>query len=222
MRSQWDPLPLEIYTPPRCATSGSLCFFHIRTCHGRKPLKALLASTLVPHGRGIHLEGSLPRKHVPARTARFQLVHMKEHQEHPTLPPCTNGDLWPSYLDRRPRPRTTELVRIRTEESQLSASDSAVSPFVDTQDWHMSGLCRGVEPSMFFSPDGERGHARILREARAKRICGHCPVLAQCREHALRVPEPYGIWGGLSEKDRRRHARRRRGRIQRDQRTSNE
>jgi len=33
-------------------------------------------------------------------------------------------------------------------------------------------------------------------------VCASCPVIAQCRAHALAVQEPYGIWGGLSEDDR--------------------
>jgi WhiB family redox-sensing transcriptional regulator len=37
---------------------------------------------------------------------------------------------------------------------------------------------------------------------RAKQMCRQCPVITQCRIHALRVGEPYGIWGGLSETDR--------------------
>jgi WhiB family redox-sensing transcriptional regulator len=36
----------------------------------------------------------------------------------------------------------------------------------------------------------------------AKAICGSCPVVAECRTHALTVQEPYGIWGGMSERDR--------------------
>jgi WhiB family redox-sensing transcriptional regulator len=33
-------------------------------------------------------------------------------------------------------------------------------------------------------------------------VCASCPVIQQCREHALAVQEPYGIWGGLSEDER--------------------
>ncbi|WP_162237328.1 WhiB family transcriptional regulator, partial [Aeromicrobium sp. Leaf272] len=33
--------------------------------------------------------------------------------------------------------------------------------------------------------------------------CARCPVIEQCREHALTVQEPYGVWGGLSEAERR-------------------
>jgi WhiB family transcriptional regulator, redox-sensing transcriptional regulator len=77
-------------------------------------------------------------------------------------------------------------------------------PNADLWDWQMRGRCRGVDSSVFFSPDGERGRARAAREQRAKEICRRCPVMAQCRTHALAVAEPYGIWGGMSEAERER------------------
>jgi len=40
------------------------------------------------------------------------------------------------------------------------------------------------------------------RENAAKAVCASCPVINACRDHALAVQEPYGIWGGLSEDDR--------------------
>jgi len=55
---------------------------------------------------------------------------------------------------------------------------------------------------VYSSTDGERGPRRAHREATAKAVCATCPVIQQCREHALAVQEPYGIWGGLSEDDR--------------------
>ncbi len=75
-------------------------------------------------------------------------------------------------------------------------------PNADIWDWQLKGLCRGVDSSFFFHPDGERGPARAKREARAKAMCARCPVLEQCRTHALAVHEPYGIWGGMSESER--------------------
>ncbi|MEO6882038.1 MAG: WhiB family transcriptional regulator [Mycobacteriaceae bacterium] len=75
-------------------------------------------------------------------------------------------------------------------------------PNADIWDWQMKGLCRGVDSSYFFHPDGERGAARAKREERAKAMCERCPVLQQCRTHALAVHEPYGIWGGMSESER--------------------
>ena len=69
-------------------------------------------------------------------------------------------------------------------------------------EWQMEGSCRGEDSAVFFHPEGERGRARADREARAKAVCAECPVMQQCREHALTVAEPYGIWGGLSESER--------------------
>ncbi len=75
-------------------------------------------------------------------------------------------------------------------------------PITDVWDWQMRGACRGMDSVHFFHPDGERGPARVEREAQAKGVCKACPVLEQCRRHALSVHEPYGVWGGLSESDR--------------------
>ena len=76
-------------------------------------------------------------------------------------------------------------------------------PCTDVWDWQMQGSCRGMSSAVFFHPDGERGYARQAREDYAKSICAHCPVLEQCRTHALEAQEPYGIWGGMGEDERR-------------------
>lgn len=75
-------------------------------------------------------------------------------------------------------------------------------PVSDHWEWQLQGRCRGLDSSMFFHPEGERGPRRTIREAAAKAICAACPVLVQCREAALAAREPYGIWGGLSEHER--------------------
>jgi WhiB family redox-sensing transcriptional regulator len=76
-------------------------------------------------------------------------------------------------------------------------------PNADLWDWQLLAQCRDQDSAIFFHPDGERGSARANREARAKEICGTCPVLLQCRDHALAVREPYGVWGGLSPTERK-------------------
>lgn len=78
-----------------------------------------------------------------------------------------------------------------------------VQPIVEAWDWQHEGLCRTRSPELFFHPDGERGSVKRARESRAKELCGVCPVIDRCREHALRLPEPYGVWGGLTEEERR-------------------
>ena len=76
------------------------------------------------------------------------------------------------------------------------------APQLGIWEWQLSGACRRYDPSLFFHPEGERGPRRASREATAKAICATCPVLRECRKHALQVREPYGIWGGLSEHER--------------------
>ena len=75
-------------------------------------------------------------------------------------------------------------------------------PQLDHWDWQMDGACRSEDTELFFHPEGERGPSRSGREAAAKAVCATCPVIAQCRAHALAAREPYGVWGGLSEPDR--------------------
>ena len=75
-------------------------------------------------------------------------------------------------------------------------------PIADLWDWQRLGICRGRDSAQFFHPDGERGRARMQREQRAKEMCRRCPVIEECRSHALEVGEPYGVWGGLSESER--------------------
>lgn len=68
--------------------------------------------------------------------------------------------------------------------------------------WQLYGACRGMDSDMFFQPDRERGRARAKREEWAKTLCRRCPVLEECRNHALSVREPFGVWGGLSVSER--------------------
>ena len=68
--------------------------------------------------------------------------------------------------------------------------------------WQERAACRGLMLNMFFLSYQERGPQRRRREAEAKAVCHRCPVITECRVHALRVHEPYGIWGGLSEEER--------------------
>ena len=85
------------------------------------------------------------------------------------------------------------------------APDRLPGPVADRWEWQFAGACAQVGPETFFHPEGERGAARRQRVMRAKAICLTCPVMVRCREHALTVREPYGIWGGMSEEDRATH-----------------
>jgi WhiB family redox-sensing transcriptional regulator len=69
--------------------------------------------------------------------------------------------------------------------------------------WHSEAVCRRDEAGLFFAPSKEPTAARLSREEAAKRVCARCPVMVECREHALVQPEPYGVWGGLTAAERR-------------------
>jgi WhiB family redox-sensing transcriptional regulator len=70
--------------------------------------------------------------------------------------------------------------------------------------WADDASCRGPERVLFFSPElYERKEHRLRRERQAKRLCGQCPVREECLETALAMNESYGIWGGLTEQERR-------------------
>ncbi|OEV04750.1 WhiB family transcriptional regulator [Streptomyces oceani] len=77
------------------------------------------------------------------------------------------------------------------------ARDDEASP------WHSEAVCRRDEAGLFFAPSKEPTAARLTREQAAKRVCAGCPVVGECREHALVQPEPYGVWGGLTAAERR-------------------
>jgi WhiB family redox-sensing transcriptional regulator len=77
-----------------------------------------------------------------------------------------------------------------------------LKPLVENWVWQSQAACQGMDTTSFFHPPRERGKTRRDRVAAAKRICHQCPVIAQCLEHALRVREPYGVWGGRSEEER--------------------
>lgn len=69
--------------------------------------------------------------------------------------------------------------------------------------WRNRGACNGLDPAVFF-PDSEENAGE------AKSICAECVVRLSCLEHALAVRERDGVWGGLTEKERRRMIRQRR------------
>ena len=70
--------------------------------------------------------------------------------------------------------------------------------------WQVNAACRGPHTSLFFPPSHfERKDDKAARESRAKSICQGCPVRQDCLDFALRIREPHGIWGGLTEMERR-------------------
>lgn len=68
-------------------------------------------------------------------------------------------------------------------------------------EWSNEAACLTAEPEQFF-PVGA-GAAAGWEAAAAKAICGGCGVLTECRDYALQTRQPFGVWGGLDEEERR-------------------
>jgi WhiB family transcriptional regulator, redox-sensing transcriptional regulator len=88
----------------------------------------------------------------------------------------------------------------RTEHLTVVAASTTPRP---DDDWREYALCRGVEPDIFFPTRGEDSEA-------AKAVCRNCPVRLECLDYALSARELFGVWGGLSERERREVRRKRR------------
>ena len=80
----------------------------------------------------------------------------------------------------------------------LMGDDEATEPMT----WQAQALCAQTDPESFFPEKG--GSTR-----EAKRVCTGCEVRAECLDYALAHDERFGIWGGLSERERRRVRRQR-------------
>ncbi len=72
--------------------------------------------------------------------------------------------------------------------------------------WMKKGLCRDLDPELFFPSDG----AGVIK---AKKVCKKCKVMDNCLEYALANRVDHGVWGGASERERRRILKKRKSEI---------
>jgi WhiB family redox-sensing transcriptional regulator len=70
---------------------------------------------------------------------------------------------------------------------------------IDLPTWRDDAACQYTDPEAFFPEKGES-------VAMAKRVCSRCPVRTPCLDYALETRQRHGVWGGLSEPERRRLA----------------
>lgn len=102
-----------------------------------------------------------------------------------------------------PRPRTAREVGSRALAPDVEAETESFLLDLDEEvlEWQAKALCAQSDPEAFFPEKG--GSTR-----EAKKICQGCEVRIQCLEYALANGERFGIWGGLSERERRKLFRR--------------
>jgi WhiB family transcriptional regulator, redox-sensing transcriptional regulator len=108
--------------------------------------------------------------------------------------------MWSLLDDEGPFP--TEATSPQGDTTMASVLPMFGTPEDDgIMGWQERALCAQTDPEAFFPEKG--GSTR-----EAKKICTGCEVRAECLEYALANDERFGIWGGLSERERRRLRRR--------------
>jgi WhiB family transcriptional regulator, redox-sensing transcriptional regulator len=114
---------------------------------------------------------------------------------------CSHLDAGGVLVDRQAR---------ETNHKEAGAEDRAVRPAVieewNRMDWRHHAACREVDPELFF-PIGNTGPA-LLQIEEAKRVCRRCPVMDACLQWAVTSGQDAGVWGGMSEDERRAYKRR--------------
>ena len=105
--------------------------------------------------------------------------------------------------------RTSPAVSQGLESHGTGKVASMLSHPIASTDWRSRSACLDENPELFF-PIGTTGPA-VTQVDEAKRVCGQCEVRAECLTWALEENQDHGVWGGLSE-DERRSLRRRNAR----------
>lgn len=70
------------------------------------------------------------------------------------------------------------------------------APVNEERPWMVFGACRDMDPELFFPQSSETA-------SQATAVCATCAVRAECLEYSLEARERFGVWGGLTEKQRR-------------------
>jgi WhiB family transcriptional regulator, redox-sensing transcriptional regulator len=89
--------------------------------------------------------------------------------------------------------------RVPRMSTRIGADLASITAVAD-EPWSKLGVCMTTDPDLFFPDKG-------VNVVEAKKVCAGCPVVVECASYAVRADERYGVWGGLSERDRRPYVR---------------
>jgi hypothetical protein len=106
----------------------------------------------------------------------------------------------PPTLDLAPsvKPLARQVIgAVRTQLRTVTSHDRVTLLSTD-------GLCANPErdPEDWFSDRSRGGQSRLRDRREAARLCHGCPVVRECLEYAIATVQRYGVWGGMSERDR--------------------
>jgi WhiB family redox-sensing transcriptional regulator len=100
-------------------------------------------------------------------------------------------------------PTSTVAVLDIVRRARVTSTTTVLARLLPPGAWQEDAACRNADPDLFFSNDEASQQAALS-------LCAACPVRRECLEHALATREPYGIWGGTDEHERKRISRSRR------------
>jgi len=86
-----------------------------------------------------------------------------------------------------------DIARVTPSAEMQWSIETLIAP----EPWVQDALCGQTDPEAFFPPKGSAA-------TDAKKVCARCDVRAECLDYALRTNQRYGIYGGLSERERRK------------------
>lgn len=86
-------------------------------------------------------------------------------------------------------------------ETMISLVEFLRAPITDERPWVVFAACREADPDIFFPSNKAQEQAALA-------LCAMCPVLDECQSYSLDARETFGVWGGLTEKQRRSAIRR--------------
>ena len=92
---------------------------------------------------------------------------------------------------------TTPELSMKSTLGQSSSLGIIPESRYTSEEWKLEGVCRTVDPDLWYPENSSPAWE-------AKRLCRNCPVVTQCLEYALDNKEMFGIWGGLSPRERQR------------------
>ncbi len=92
---------------------------------------------------------------------------------------------------------TSQIIMTSRRTATIACTPIPFTGVSRSTEWMAKGECRNHAPETFFPSDG-------VGVDRARKICGTCPVQEHCLEYALSEEIEHGVWGGTSERERRR------------------
>ena len=153
-------------------------------------------ATTTPHRTGVAAEHAEVMRRLAVGDS-VRTIAAGEHLTFDEVREIAASYGWTDPHDGTMRPPRKSIAAAPTDSSVVLLEDLGITRRGEDVAWQDDALCAQTDPEAFFPEKG--GSTREV-----KKVCRACEVRAECLEYALEHDERFGIWGGLSERERRR------------------